>query len=465
MPPAWRIVAVVKEVAVAFLRIVSAALSMLLTASIVLVHQAAAQEGVAILRDAEIEGIIRSYATPIWRVAGVDPDAVHVYIVEDPALNSFVAGGQNLFMNSGTILRSETPNQIIGIIAHETGHIAGGHLSRSEEALRNATIQSIVALVVGAAAAVAARDGSVAGAAAAGAAGVGQRSFLQFSVTQEASADQAGLSYLERTQQSARGLLQFFEILQQEELLSAAGQDSYLRTHPLTQQRVEYVRERVAHSRFSDVKDPPERMALHQRMKAKLAAFLSPPAQALAAIKPDDNSVPARYGRAIAYYRMPDLKKAVPIIDGLIADYPKDPYFRELKGQMLFENGRIAEAVAPYEEAVKLKPDSALLRMELAQVQLETNNASLVPKALANLNEAVRFEDRNPDAWRFLAIAQGRSNNIGMMALALAEEGVAEGDYKMARQQAERAARMLPAGPAKQRALDIADEARRVGKL
>src|SRR5579883_2096411 len=458
MPPAWRIVAVVKEVAVAFLRIVSAALSMLLTASIVLVHQAAAQEGVAILRDAEIEGIIRSYATPIWRVAGVDPDAVHVYIVEDPALNSFVAGGQNLFMNSGTILRSETPNQIIGIIAHETGHIAGGHLSRSEEALRNATIQSIVALVVGAAAAVAARDGSVAGAAAAGAAGLGQRSFLQFSVTQEASADQAGLSYLERTQQSARGLLQFFEILQQEELLSAAGQDSYLRTHPLTH-------ERVAHSRFSDVKDPPERMALHQRMKAKLAAFLSPPAQALAAIKPDDNSVPARYGRAIAYYRMPDLKKAVPIIDGLIADYPKDPYFRELKGQMLFENGRIAEAVAPYEEAVKLKPDSALLRMELAQVQLETNNQSLVPRALANLNEAVRFEDRNPDAWRFLAIAQGRSNNIGMMALALAEQGVAEGDYKMARQQADRAAKMLPAGPAKQRALDIADEARRVGKL
>src|SRR5579883_770600 len=165
MPPAWRIVAVVKEVAVAFLRIVSAALSMLLTASIVLVHQAAAQEGVAILRDAEIEGIIRSYATPIWRVAGVDPDAVHVYIVNDPTLNSFVAGGQNLFMNSGTILRSESPNQLVGIIAHETGHIAGGHLARTDEALRNATIQSIIALVAGAAAAAASGNGGAAAAA------------------------------------------------------------------------------------------------------------------------------------------------------------------------------------------------------------------------------------------------------------------------------------------------------------
>src|SRR5579883_86343 len=193
MPPAWRIVAVVKEVAVAFLRIVSAALSMLLTASIVLVHQAAAQEGVAILRDAEIEGIIRSYATPIWRVAGVDPDAVHVYIVGDPQLNSFVAGGQNLFMNSGTILRSETPNQLIGIIAHETGHIAGGHLARTDEALRNATIQSIIAMVAGVAATVAARNSESAGgigtAAVLGGQGVAQQSFLRFSITQEASAD------------------------------------------------------------------------------------------------------------------------------------------------------------------------------------------------------------------------------------------------------------------------------------
>ncbi|MGH7001072.1 MAG: M48 family metalloprotease [Stellaceae bacterium] len=453
------------EAFVVVLRIFSWLLCVLLASSAVLVRHAIAQDGTAILRDAEIESIIRTYATPIWRVAGLDPDAVHVYIVEDPTLNSFVAGGQNLFLNSGTILRSETPNQLIGIMAHETGHIAGGHLSRSDEALRNATIESIVAMVVGAAAAVASRDPGAASAAMLGGQSVAQRSFLQFSVTQEASADQAALSFLDRTQQSARGLLQFFEILQQQELLSAARQDPYLRTHPLTAQRVEYVREHVAHSRFSDRKDPPEWIALHQRMKAKLAAFLSPPSQALAAIKPDDNSVAARYGRAIAYYRLPDLKHAVPIIDGLIHDYPQDPYFHELKGQMLFENGRIGEAVAPYEQAVKLKPDSALLRMECAQVQLETNEPALVPKALANLNDAVRFEDRNPDAWRFLAIAQGRSNNIGMMALALAEEGISEGDYKSAHQQAERATKLLPPGPAKQRALDIADEARRVGRL
>jgi predicted Zn-dependent protease len=291
-----------------------------------------------------------------------------------------------------------------------------------------------------------------------------QRTFFQFSITQEASADQAALSYLDRTHQSARGLLQFFEILEQQELLSGGHQDPYLRTHPLTSQRVDYVRNHVLHSPYSDAKDPPEWIEMHKRIKAKLMAFLDPPAQTLAVYKADDTSVPARYARAIADYRTPDLKKAVPEIDALIRDYPKDPYFRELKGQMLFENGRVAEAVAPYEEAVNLKPDNALLRIELGQVLLETNNQALVPKALANLNDAIRFEDRNPDAWHFLAVAYGRGNNMGMMALSLAEEGIAGGDYTQARQQAARALQLLPAGPAKQRALDLQGEAKREGR-
>ena len=445
------------------LRILSRILCVLLASSVVLAGRARAQE-VSILRDAEIENIIRAYATPIFNAAGLDPAAVHVYIVNDPTLNSFVAGGQNLFMNSGTILRSETPNQLVGIIAHETGHISGGHLARTDEALRHATIQNIIALVVGAAAAAASGNGGAGAAAILGGSSLAQRSFLQFSITQEASADQAALSFLDRTGQSAKGLLQFFEILQQQELLSAAHQDPYMRTHPLTAQRVSYVREHVLHSRFSDVPDPPDWIEMHRRMKAKLAAFLGSPPQVLASIKPTDNSVAARYERAIAYYRVPDLKQAVPLIDGLIQNEPTNPYFQELKGQMLFENGRVAEAVPPYEQAVKLSPKSALLRIELAQVQLETNDPALVPKALGNLNEAVRFEDRNPDAWRFLAIGYGRSNNMGMMALSLAEEGIANGDYGQARQQATRAMKQLPPGPYKQRAQDIQDEAKREGK-
>jgi predicted Zn-dependent protease len=447
------------EVVAVILRIVLRFVCVVLGLSIGFPRLAWADD-VSLLRDAEIETIIRTYATPIWNAAGLDPVAVHVYLVSDPALNSFVAGGQNLFMNSGTILRSTSPNQIIGIIAHETGHIAGGHIARSEEAMRNATIESIIALVAGAAAGVAGRDGAAAGALILGGQGVAQRSFLQFSIAQEASADQAGLRFLDQTCQTARGLLQFFEILQQEEILTAAHQDPYLRTHPLTEQRVDYVREHVRNGRCSDKKDSPELLEVHNRMKAKLAAFLQPPAQTLAALKPEDTSVPARYARAIAHYRIPDLKEALPEIDALIRDYPKDPYFQELRGQMLFENGRIAESVGPYEQAVKLKPDNALLRIELAHAQLETNDPALVPKALAHLNDAVRFEDRNPETWNYLAIAYGRDKNMGMMALASAEQGIASGDLDFARQQAARAIKLLPPGPAKQRAVDLQGEAK-----
>ena len=444
-------------------RILSRLLVMTLAAGLALARPAWA-DGVSLLRDAEMETTIRIWATPIWQSAGLDPAAVHIYIVADPALNSFVAGGQNLFLNTGTILRSETPNQLIGIMAHETGHMAGGHLARSEEAMRNATIQAIIGMVAGVAAGVATGSGAGAVAGVLGGESIAERNFFAFSITQEASADQAGLSYLDRTRQSARGLLQFFEILQQEELLSAAHQDPYLRTHPLTSQRVAYVRNHVDHSPYANAKDPPEWLEMHRRMKAKLIGFLQPPQETLAALKPDDHSIAARYERAIALYRVPDLAKALPEIDGLIKDEPNNPYFHELKGQMLFENGRIAEAVGPYEDAVRLKPENALLRIELGQVQLETNNPALVPKALANLQDAIRFEDRNPDSWHFLAIAYGRSNNIGMMALALAEEGVANGDYTQARQQAARALKLLPPGPSRQRAQDLQGEAKREGR-
>jgi predicted Zn-dependent protease len=434
---------------------------LLLTGSLIAATPAAAQESTNVIRDPEIETTIRTFATPIWLAAGLNPDAIHIYIVNDPTLNSFVAGGQNIFLNTGMLMRSETPNQMIGVIAHETGHIAGGHLARAEEAMRNATIEGIVGMLIGAAAAAASRGGSAGGGAMAAGAEVGERSWMMFSTVQEASADHAALTFLDRAHMSSRGLLQFFEILQQQEFLSAAYQSPFLRDHPLTDQRVEYVREHVETSPWSNAVDPPAWIEMHKIMKAKLDAFLSSPAAALAQYKADDKSVPARYARSIAYYRIPDLPHALELINGLVKEFPNNPYYPEMKGQMLFENGRIADAVEPYETAVRLYPANAWMKVELAQVLLETNDPKHVPRAETLLREAVRFEDREPLAWRLLAIAYGKENNMGMMALSLAEQAMADGDYTMARQQAARAAQLLPAGADRQQAQDLAAEARR----
>ncbi len=435
-------------------------LCMALALCTALMPRAHAQDGISFLRDAEMEHVLHVWMTPIWKAAGLDPDAVHVYVVNDPTLNSFVAGGQNIFLNSGTIMRAQSPNQLIGVMAHETGHIAGGHLARKTQMMKNAMIESVIGMVLGGAAS-ALGHGNAGGAGVLAGADVGQRAFLQNSVTIEASADQAALRYLDRTHQSARGLLEFFEMLQQEEFLSAARRDPYLTDHPLTEERVNYVREHVAKSPYSNVKDPPEWVAQFNLIKAKLGAFLGAPSQVLAAYQPNDNSEPARYARAIAYYRIPDLKNAIPMIDGLIKDYPNNPYYDELKGQMLFENGRVAEAVAPYQRAVQLAPSEPLLNIELAQVQLETNDPKYVTSAKAELTAALQLESDNPDAWRSLAIAYGRSGDIGMAALALSEQGMAQGDYKLAIGQAQRAQQLLPPGPQRQRAQDLLAAAKR----
>jgi predicted Zn-dependent protease len=432
-------------------------------AALILGHVAGAHEGGAgatLLRDTEIEGDIRAMMTPVWKVAGLDPDAVHVYLVSDDSINSFVAGGQNIFMNSGLVLRAKTPNQLIGVLSHETGHIAGGHLYKGEEAMHNASIEEILAMVAGVAATVAGR-GSGGGAAMLGAAGVGQRAFLQFSVTQEATADHAALNFLDATHQSARGLLQFFEVLQSEELLTGIHEDPYLMDHPLTQERIDYVRDHVERSPYSNVPDPPAYVAMLDRVKAKLAAFTQPPATTLAKYSEQDRSVLARYARAIAHYRIPDLDKALPEVDGLIRDYPSDPYFRELKGQMLFENGHIKEAVQPYEQAVRLDPAAPLLRIGLAQVYVEDNNPAENKRAIAYLSDALRTEDKEVDAWHLLATAYGRDNQMGMAALSLAEEGLAADNKKDAVQEAGRAERLLPKNSAAHaRAQEIRSEAK-----
>jgi predicted Zn-dependent protease len=409
-----------------------------------------------ILRDAEIENDIRTMVAPIWRVAGLDPNDVAVYLIHDNQINSFVAGGQAVYINTGLVLKTQTPNELIGVIAHETGHIAGGHVLRAKEALHNAMIESIIAMAVGAAVGAAGHNSAPV----LSASGVGERSFLKFSISQEATADHAAMNYLDRTGQSARGLLKLFETLQSQEMLSGDRQEAWTHTHPLTAERIEYLRHHVETSRYADAPDTAANIDLLKTIKVKIQAFLDDPSTTLAAYPESDRSMQARYARAIAYYRTPRLEIALPIIDALIRDYPSNPYFRELKGQMLFENGRVREAVQPYEDAIRLAPKAPLLRISLSQIYLETGDSVLNKRAIAYLNDASRAEGRDGQVWKFLAVAYGRDNQLGMAALSLAEAALADGKKKDAQQQSTRAKQLLPRNAAPYlRAEEIHNEA------
>jgi predicted Zn-dependent protease len=409
---------------------------------------AAAAQGrsLPLIRDAEIEATIRAYADPVFKAAGLDAAAIKVHLISDNRINAFVTSGMNMFLNTGLLIRADTPNQVIGVIAHETGHISGGHLVRIQEELRNATIQSILAMIAGIGAGVATGNAGVGAGAMMLGQNVAQRNILKYSRTQEAAADQAGMKFLDATQQSSRGMLEFFEKLGGQEFLLATNQDPYVLTHPLTRDRVDSVQQHVDNSPYSTARDSPAFVEMHQRMLAKLKGYLWPLDQVMQAYPTTDTSQTARYARAIALFRVSRLKESLVLMDSLLQESPDDPFYLEQKGQILFENGRLADALPLYQRAVELRPHEPLLRQELGQVQIETEQPQYVKPAIANLEFAAGMQSNDPGVWRLLAIAYGRDNQIAMSQLAQAEQAMAWGNKKEARLQARRAIKGLPSG-------------------
>ncbi len=426
------------------------------------VRAALAQRGqLNLIRDAEIESTIRTFITPIWRVAGLDPEAVAIMIVQDNSLNAFVAGGQRIFINTGLLMRTERPNQLIGVLAHETGHIAGGHLARQQEELRNLSTMQILETLLGGAAAVGSgvTGGGIGRGGPTGPSGApvpgSLLSFLRYSQTQESAADQAAITFLERAHQSPRGAAEFLRILEHQERLSLGRPSPYLITHPLTPDRIATFDDAVAHSPYANTPDSPQFIEMHKRMIAKLMGFVAPDA-ALARYSEGDRSVPARYARAIALYRKGAIGSALLTLDGLLKEHPNDPYFHELRGQILFESGRPAEAVPSYRRATQLLPGVGILRIDFARTLIETNKPDADHEAVRNLDMAAQTEPDSFDLWRLEATAYSRMGNEGMTSLARAEMSVIRGQRSEAQAHAAAAVRQLPAGtPAWQRAQDI----------
>ena len=418
----------------------------------------------SLIRDAEIEDTIRAYAAPLLEASGLGEGAVKLHIVNDPNINAFVAGGPNLFLSSGMLSASEEPGEIIGVIAHEIGHIAGGHLVRTRDAMENASTEMILATVL-AAGAIVAGQGEVGSAVLSGGQAMAQQSFLRYSRAQEESADQAAIRLLEMTGQSAEGLLRMFERLEERERLSLGDANSYARTHPLTRERVRFVRDHVAEMDGAVNETTEAKRLAHRRMVAKLKGFLDRPDETFRAYPAEDQSLDARYARAIAYYKIPDLNGAIEALDALLADHPDDPWFHELKGQVLFENGRVREAIEPYGRAVALKEDSALLRLGLARAQIETGDAALMLEAAENLKVASRLEPKEPQHWYQLGIARGRAGERAASSLAFAEAAYLRGDAQTAHRHASIAAEGLAYGSASWlRAEDIRNAAEQAMK-
>ena len=409
-----------------------------------------------LIRDAEIEQILRDYSDPLFGAAGLKPSDVNIYIVQDDSLNAFVAGGQNLFLHTGLIMETKTPEELKGVIAHETGHIALGHnVTRDQQAGGAFQSTSLITMGLGALALFAgAPDAALAlfGSSST----FGMLSAFKFTRAEESAADQFGLDILGTTNQSADGLPGFMEHFRYEELMSESRRDPYFRSHPISSDRISALTRRAATITAKAKPQSQETIDQLAMMKAKLVGFVGPATRVSSRYPASDQSMPAKYARAIAAYRAVDIKAALTLTQDLINADPTNPYFEELKGQILFESGKAQDSVEPHRKSVELAPQHALLKVNLARSLIGTKDEANIKEAEGLLIDALALEHDNAFAWNQLAVVYAAQGRIGDADLATAEEAYQVGDMSRAHVFARRARDKLKLEtPNGQRADDI----------
>ena len=413
--------------------------------------QTGSSAGIPMIRDAEIEQLLREYTAPLLKVAGLSQQNVRVVIISDKSFNAFVMDAHRIFVNAGALMQATTPNQLIGVFAHEMGHIVGGHMSKMRQELAHAQTAAIIAMLLGIGVmAAGAHSGSM------DTANVGMaalnapqaylmNTLLAYQRAQEEQADRAGVRFLTMTGQSAKGMYDTFKRFADESMFTARYMDRYAMNHPMPQERMAALAELVK-TPYWDKKDPPELQFRHDMMRAKMYAFMERSDTVLRRYPMSDTSMPARYAHAIVTYRFGSLRDAVAQIDGLIEAIPNYPYFYELKGQALLEGGHPVEAVVPLRRAVELAPNPALIQILLAQALVATNNVRMAEEAIPLLRTALIKEPESTEAYEQLAMAFGRKNDLPDADLASAQAAFARGDNKTARELAARAKMRFPVG-------------------
>ena len=414
---------------------------------------AQSREPETLIRDTEIEETIHVDVGPILRAANIDPKGVQVVIIGTKEPNAFAAP-KVMGITTGLLLESKNPNEVQGVMAHEVGHLAAGHSFRSGEIARAGMVPMILTMGLGVLAAMAGAGDAAAGLISS-APMFGALNQFKYSREQEGRADQAGATLLEKAGLSGRGLAEFFNNFRYQEVFQEFRRYQYFIDHPLSSDRIESLQSRVAALPHYNEKDSPEALAQHEVIKAKLEGFIYPQ-QALVKYDEKDKGFPARYARAIAYYQTKEPDKALKRVDELLADYPNNPYLYELKGQILFEFGRMPEAEGPQRRSVELKPDAPLLRVNLGQTLVALDDKKKIQEGIHELRVALQQEDDNAVAWRLLAEAYDKTGEAGMARLATAEYAFSIGNMKDARQFAIRARERLDKNtPEWRRATDI----------
>jgi predicted Zn-dependent protease len=406
--------------------------------------------GLPLVRDTEIERLMADYARPVLQAAKLGDRGIEITLINDKGFNAFVMDGRRIFITVGAIMQAQKPNEIIGVLAHETGHIAGGHLARLRQQLANAQVLSVIAMLLGAGAVAAgAVTGSNQAIEAAPAILLGpqeaiRRSMLSYQRAEEQAADRSALTYLAATGQSGKGMLTTFKRFADEGLFISKAVDPYALSHPMPQERIASLEALVTASPHYNSHDSAELQTRHDLARAKLYGFIERSDTVMRRYPPHDTSLAARYARAISAYRFGGADRAMREIDSLLEEQPRNGYFWELKGQALLENGRPREAISALRKAVSLAPHGGLIRGMLGHALLSTDDDKLLDEAMRELKASISREPDAAETYQHLAIAYAKKGDIARAELNTAQAYSLMGEWENAREQAARAQRKFP---------------------
>ena len=399
--------------------------------------------GKGILRDAEIERTLKIITLPLLENTKIDQQNFKVLVINDSSMNAFVTSGQYIFIHYGLINKMETVEQLQSVIAHEIGHITGGHYIQRTSDIESARTLAGIGMILSAAAGLVSGDSNIAIGLAAGSQSASKRNFLKHSRTQEASADQAGIKLMAAANINPHAALEVLEIFKGQELLTAKRQDPYIQTHPLNSQRISSIQKSLKTLNFKKNEKDKNIDYMYNRMRAKFKGFTEKPFRALQTTNIKKNDELNLYTRAIAYHRLPDLNLAQKVINKLLELKPNDPYYNELKAQFLLETGNPNEAIKYYNRALELEPNELLFNVGLSRALNSIGKYKSTIKILKNIYDK---DPRNGRLLRELAIAYSQNGELGWASLLTAERYALYGKFNDALLHAKRAQSILVPG-------------------
>jgi len=420
-------------------------LKLLLVFAIASIHMPqsadAQRRALPLIRDAETEGLIQDYTIPIFRAAGLGRGSIQVFLLHKNEFNAFVTGSR-MFIHTGAIMQAETPNEIIGVFAHETGHILGGHLVLLRDRLERARALSVLALLAGAGAAASGvnNGGDIGAAIATSGTGAIQRGLLSYQREDEIAADRTGVTLLDKTGQSGLGMLNTFKRLGRNPLFGNSNVDPYRLSHPLPRQRIALLNEVVKKSPHFNTLDDPNLQLRHDMVRAKIAAYSGGAGLVRNIFKKEINGPAGTYGIAISHFLRGVPRKGIPMIDRLIKQQPRNPYLHEMKGEILLRSGQAAKAVGSFERAIKLdKRENGLMYVQMGHALLETNNKKNLDRAIKTLKAGIGRDRYSSRGYGLLARAYAAKGDQVNAIASTAEERFLQGNFKGAKQFAARA--------------------------